>query len=153
MDVTTIPRARGARKRSKRLGRGLGSGKGKTAARGQKGQRARSGSSKRPGFEGGRTPLIRRIPKRGFKRKATGQAQPFQVVNVGDLEKHSAGDRVTPEALAALGLIRSARKRVKLLGDGSLTKKLTVAVHSASDSAKKKVQKAGGTVDLLQQAG
>ncbi len=149
MDVTSIPAMRGARKRRKRLGRGPGSGHGKTATRGQKGQRARTGSRKRPGFEGGRTPLIRLLPKRGFRRKATGQQPPPQIVNVGRLEQCAEGERVTPERLEAMGLIRNGRGRVKLLGEGTLSKRLTIAVHAASGSAKTKVTQVGGAVELL----
>jgi large subunit ribosomal protein L15 len=149
MDVGTIPAVRGARHRKKRVGRGIGSGHGKTATRGQKGQRARTGEGKRPGFEGGRNPLIRRLPKRGFRQKATGRPQPAQIVNVAALERCAAGERITPERLEALGLIRSSTGRVKLLGDGTLSKRLTVAVHQVSGSAKTKVEQAGGTVELL----
>ena len=149
MNVSTLPRVPGARKRRKRVGRGIGSGHGKTATRGQKGQRARTGSGKRPGFEGGRTPLIRLLPKRGFKDKSTGRELLPEVVNVRDLNQCAEGERVTPERLEALGLIRHATSRVKLLGDGKLTKRLTVVVHGLSGSAGKKVAQAGGTVELL----
>jgi len=149
MNIATIPRVPGARKRRQRLGRGIGSGRGKTSTRGQKGQRARTGSGKRPGFEGGRNPLIRRLPKRGFRRKATGRPLPPQIVNVGQLEQCAEGARVTPEQMEAAGLIRHADRTVKLLGDGALSKRVTVAVHAASGSAKAKVEKAGGTIELL----
>ena len=149
MNITTIPAVPGARHRRKRVGRGIGSGHGKTATRGQKGQRARTGEGKRPGFEGGRNPLIRRLPKRGFKQKATGRAQPIEIVNLRQLNACQEGDRLTPERLAALGLIRDATRLVKLLGDGTLTKRLTVAVHRVSASAKDKVAKAGGSVELI----
>jgi len=149
MDISTIPSVPGARHRRKRVGRGIGSGHGKTATRGQKGQRARTGSGKRPGFEGGRTPLIRRLPKRGFRQKATGRPHPPQIVNLRQLDVCSEGERVTPERLKALGLIDDAAGRVKLLGDGSLTKRLTLLVHGASESAKVKVQQAGGALTLI----
>ena len=149
MDITTIPAVPGARHRKKRVGRGIGSGHGKTSTRGQKGQRARTGSRKHPGFEGGRNPLIRRLPKRGFRQKATGRPQSVQIVNVRSLERCAAGERITPERLEALGLVRSASGRIKLLGDGTMTKRLTVAVHQVSDAAKTKVEQAGGTVELL----
>ena len=149
MNVTTIPHVPGARKRRKRVGRGIGSGHGKTATRGTKGQRARTGSRKHPGFEGGRNPLIRALPKRGFRQKATGRPEPAQLVNVRQLEACQEGERVTPERLEALGFIRSAERRVKLLADGELKKRLTVVVHQASASAKSKVEKAGGAVELL----
>src|SRR3989338_5911967 len=124
MDMSRIPAVPGARHRKKRVGRGIGSGHGKTSTRGQKGQRSRTGSRKRPGFEGGRNPLIRRLPKRGFRRKETGHQEPFHVVNLRLLERCTAGERVTPERLKALGLIRSTQGRVKLLGGGTLTKRL-----------------------------
>lgn len=149
MDITTIPSVPGARKRRKRVGRGIGSGHGKTATRGQKGQRSRTGSRKRPGFEGGRTPLIRRLPKRGFKRKERGQTPPPQLVNVDQLNRFADGTRVTPQSLKAAGVIRSAKRWIKLLGDGSVTKRVAVAVHAVSESAKAKVEKAGGSVELL----
>ena len=149
MDVSTIPAVPGARHRRKRLGRGPGSGHGKTATRGQKGQRARTGSRKRPGFEGSRTPLIRRLPKRGFRYKATGRPQAPEIVNVDQLNRCQEGERVTPERLHALGFIKRAAHRVKLLGDGELSKRITVLVHEASESAKAKVTQAGGSVELI----
>jgi large subunit ribosomal protein L15 len=149
MDVTTIPAVPGARHRRKRVGRGTGSGHGKTATRGTKGQRARTGSRKRPGFEGSRTPLIRRLPKRGFRYKATGKPRAAEIVNIGSLNTFKDGERVTPEQLRALGLIPSASGRVKLLGDGALTRRVTIAVHEASESAKAKVAQAGGSIEIL----
>ena len=149
MNVDSIPAVPGARHRKKRVGRGIGSGHGKTSTRGQKGQRARTGSGKRPGFEGGRTPLIRMLPKRGMLYKATGRALPLDVVNVEALNRFQDGERVTPEQLHAAGLIRHAGRIVKLLGDGALTKRLTVVVHRTSESAKAKVAQAGGTIELI----
>lgn len=149
MNVTTLPSVAGAHHRRKRVGRGVGSGHGKTSTRGQKGQRARTGSGKRPGFEGGRTPLIRRFPKRGFRDKSTGQERPTAILNLDQLNRFADGDRVTPERLAQAGLIRDAAHRVKLLGDGALSKRLTVAVHAASESAKQKLEQAGATLELL----
>ena len=149
MDVSTIPSVPGARHRKKRVGRGIGSGHGKTATRGQKGQRARTGSGKRPGFEGGRSPLIRRLPKRGFRQKATGRPARADIVNVHQLNRFADGERVTPERLERYRLIRDAARPVKLLGDGALTKRITIVVHRASESAKAKVTKAGGAVELI----
>ena len=149
MDVTTIPAVPGARHRRKRVGRGIGSGHGKTSTRGQKGQRARTGSGKRPGFEGGRNPLIRRLPKRGFRRKATTRPIPIEVVNVRQLNRCQEGERVDPVRLEALGLIRDPESRIKLLGDGTVTKRLTVCVHRTSATAKDKIVKAGGTIELI----
>jgi large subunit ribosomal protein L15 len=151
MDVSTLPSVPGARKRRKRVGRGIGSGHGKTSTRGQKGQRARTGSGKKPGFEGGRTPLIRRLPKRGFRQKATGQPEPPQIINVGQLNRCAQGERVTLERLHALGLVRSAARPVKLLGDGTVNKPLTVVVHRASRSARAKIAQAGGAVELIRE--
>ena len=152
MDLSCLPSIPGARHRKKRVGRGIGSGHGKTSTRGQKGQRARTGSGKRPGFEGGRTPLIRRLPKRGFRQKATGRPAPLAIVNVEQLNRFQDGERITPERLAQAGLIRHASRGVKLLGDGPLTKRLTIAVHRTSESAKAKVEQGGGSVELLQDA-
>ena len=149
MNVATIPAVPGARHRRKRVGRGIGSGHGKTSTRGQKGQRARTGSGKRPGFEGGRNPLIRRIPKRGFRYKATGHQVPLDIINVSQLNVCQDGDMLTLERLQELGLIHHASHTVKLLGDGSLTKRVTVVVHRTSKSAKTKVTNAGGTVELI----
>jgi len=150
MDISTIPSVPGSRHRRKRVGRGIGSGHGKTSTRGQKGQRARTGEGKRPGFEGGRNPLIRRLPKRGFRYKATGRAKAVEIVNVRQLNRCQDGERVTPERLRALHLIDDAGRVVKLLGDGALTTRVTVVVHRASASAKAKVLKAGGTVELIE---
>ncbi len=149
MDVTTIPAAPRARHRKKRVGRGIGSGHGKTSTRGQKGQRSRTGEGKRPGFEGGRNPLIRRLPKRGGRDKTSGHVRPREVVNVESLNRFEPDAQVTPEQLRARGLIRYEGGIVKLLGDGTLTKKLRVQVHAASASAKEKVQQAGGAVELI----
>ena len=149
MDITSLPAVPGAHHRRKRVGRGIGSGHGKTSTRGQKGQRARTGSGKRPGFEGGRTPLIRQIPKRGFRRKATGH-DPVRVhVNVQQLNRFPDGTRVTPQALDDVRLIKDGSAEVKLLGNGELSKRLTIALHKASASAKAKVEKAGGTLELI----
>lgn len=134
----------GSRKGSKRKGRGAGSGKGKTAGRGQKGQKARSGGTIHPRFEGGQMPLIRRIPKRGFKSL---DRVEYQVVNVRDLGKVD-GD-VSPESLKAAGLVRSLRKPVKILGVGDVETKLTVGAHKFSASARAKIEAAGGTVSVI----
>ncbi|MBI4342864.1 MAG: 50S ribosomal protein L15 [Candidatus Omnitrophica bacterium] len=149
MNIASIPAVPGARHRRKRVGRGIGSGHGKTSTRGQKGQRARTGSGKRPGFEGGRNPLIRALPKRGFRQKATGRPAPHEIVNVDQLNRFQDGQRITPEQLETAGLIRDAARTVKLLGDGTLTKRLTIAVHRTSESATAKVTQAGGTIKLI----
>ena len=149
MDIASIPSVRGAFKRRKRVGRGIGSGRGKTSGRGQKGQKARTGSRKHPGFEGSRSPLIRRFPKRGFRDKSTGHEVPHQIVNVEQLNRFKDGEQVTPQRLEDAGLIEDARHVVKLLGDGALKKRLSVSVHQASEGAKTKVVEAGGTVELV----
>jgi large subunit ribosomal protein L15 len=146
------------RAKRKRIGRGMGSGKGRYAGRGLKGQKSRSGSHKMPaGFEGGQTRLFMRLPKlRGNTSKDAMPIGPFrtrtQGVNVRDLERvFDAGAEVTPEALKAERLIRTTRFDVKILGQGELTKKLTVSVHGVSQSAREKIEGAGGSVVLLRE--
>ncbi len=136
--------ARGARHRRKRIGRGAGSGHGKTACRGLKGQKSRSGFSLRPGFEGGQMPLVRRIPKRGFTnifRKG------YVAVNLLELDRcFDAGARVTVEALRKAGLVKGKVKQVKILGRGELTKSLVVEAHAFSSPARQRIKEAGGEV-------
>jgi large subunit ribosomal protein L15 len=145
------------RKERKRVGRGLGSGKGRYSGRGIKGQKSRAGSHRmRAGFEGGQMPLAMRIPKlRGNTSRDAMPVGPFrtysQPVNIRDLERFEAGEEVTPESLKAKGLIRSVRKDVKLLGVGDLSKGLTVTVHAASATARDKIEAAGGTLTLLKE--
>jgi large subunit ribosomal protein L15 len=145
------------REERKRVGRGLGSGKGRYSGRGIKGQKSRAGShAMRAGFEGGQMPLAMRIPKlRGNTSKDAMPVGPFrtytQPVNLRDLDRFDAGEEVTPESLKAKGLIRSVRKDVKLLGVGELSKKLTISVHAASASAREKVEAAGCTLTLLKE--
>src|SRR5947207_12975986 len=146
------------RKDRKRVGRGLGSGKGRYSGRGIKGQKSRAGShAMRSGFEGGQMPLYMRIPKlRGTTSADAMPIGPFrtytQPVNLRDLDRFEAGEEVTPETLKAKRLIRSVRKDVKLLGVGELSKPLTISVHAASASAREKVEAAGGTLTLLKEA-
>ena len=140
--------AAGSHRNPKRLGRGQGSGTGKTAGRGQKGAGARAGNKSRPGFEGGQMPLHRRIPKRGFKNFSRVE---YQVVNVRDLGGLT-GD-VTPESLKAGGLISTLRQPVKVLGDGELGSSLSVSAHAFSKSAREKIEGAGGSVEVLTGAG
>jgi large subunit ribosomal protein L15 len=146
-----------ARKERKRIGRGLGSGKGRYSGRGIKGQKSRAGShAMGAGFEGGQMPLFMRVPKlRGATSKDAMPIGPFrtytQPVNVGDLDRFDADAEVTPELLKAKGLIRTVRKDVKLLGTGELTKALTISVHAASATAREKVEAAGGTLTLLRE--
>jgi large subunit ribosomal protein L15 len=145
------------RETRKRVGRGMGSGKGRYSGRGIKGQKSRAGSHyMRAGFEGGQMPLMMRIPKlRGSTSKDAMPVGPFrtytQPVNLKDLDRFEAGEEVTPESLKAKGLIRTVRKDVKLLGVGDLSKKLKITVHAASASAREKVEAAGGTLTLLKE--
>lgn len=145
MRLNDILQAAGSHKRRKRVGRGDGTGHGKTSGRGHRGAGQRSGYRRNYGYEGGQNPMVFRIPQRGFSNARF--RREYQIVNVASLERHfEAGSRVDPEALAAAGLIADARKPVKLLGRGELTKSLTVAVGKLSKSAAEKVAQAGGTV-------
>ena len=146
-----------ARKDRKRVGRGLGSGKGRYSGRGIKGQKSRAGSHKmRAGFEGGQMPIYMRLGKqRGSTSKDAMPIGPFRTstvpVNVGSLDRFDDGADVTPESLVEQGLIKNTKTDVKLLGNGELAKKLTVRVHAISETARKKVEAAGGTVSLLRE--
>jgi large subunit ribosomal protein L15 len=137
---------RGSRHRKVRVGRGIGSKLGKTSGAGNKGQKSRKGFSRRPGFEGGQMPLHRRIPKRGFHNPFS---REFAVLNVEMLNAFAAGEVVSPEALAARGLVRHAGRPVKILGDGVLKAALTVRAHAFSQSAEDKITRAGGRVERL----
>ncbi|MAW61158.1 MAG: 50S ribosomal protein L15 [Planctomycetes bacterium] len=134
-------------KARKRLGRGQGSGTGKTAGRGHKGQRSRSGDHPRLGFEGGQMPLYRRIPKRGFTNARF--KKHFTLVNVKDLEVFDAGAEVTLEAVLDAGLTRKTGDLLKVLGNGEISKSLTVKAHKFSASAQSKIEAAGGTAEIL----
>lgn len=143
MKLNDLKPAPGSKKNRRRVGRGLGSGSGKTAGRGQKGQSSRSGFSQGAGWEGGRSRLVMRLPKRGFVHHNT----DYQLVNLGDLNVFEAGATVDAELLQAVGLVRHADRPVKLLGNGELTvRDLRVAVDAYSRSAVQAVQNAGGTV-------
>lgn len=147
MDLGSLKYAPGAVKQRKRIGRGQGSGHGKTSGRGHKGQRSRSGSRKRPWFEGGQMPLQRRVPKRGFtnifKKK-------IEIVNLKDLDaKVKSAKDVAPKELFELGLIRKQDASVKILGDGELKNAINISAHAFSETAKKKIEKAGGKVTQL----
>jgi large subunit ribosomal protein L15 len=137
----------GAKHRRKRLGQGESSGHGKTSGRGGKGQTARSGSSIRIGFEGGQMPLIRRIPKRGFNNARF--TQQFVAVNVGELNQFDNGARVDETALRAAGLANGRADGIKILGDGELSKKLTVSAHAFSASARSKIEAQGGACEVV----
>ncbi len=136
----------GAKKNTKRLGRGSGSGQGMTAGKGTKGQKSRSGGGTPPWFEGGQMPLQRRVPKRGFTNIFK---KEFSIVNLGDLHNFPEGSEIGPLDLLGAGLLRKIRYGVKLLGNGEITQPITVRVHKASASATRKIEAAGGKVELL----
>ena len=136
----------GARHTRKRKGQGVGSGLGKTAGRGQKGQNSRSGGGARPGFEGGQSPLFQRLPKRGFKNV---NRKEYAVVNVSDLNVFENGAEVTIETLIKAGLVNKTYDGVKVLGNGTLEKKLTVKASKFSASAEAAIKNAGGTVEVI----
>lgn len=136
----------GSRKDVKRIGRGHGSGQGKTAGKGHKGQNARSGGGVRPGFEGGQMPLQRRIPKRGFNNIF---AKEIVAINVGSLNKFDNDTVVDADALKAAGLVKNSFDGIKILGNGNLTKKLEVKVNAFSASAKEKIEAAGGKAEVI----
>lgn len=146
VNLSNLRPPRGSRHRKVRVGRGIGSKLGKTAGRGNKGQKSRKGYSRRAGFEGGQMPLHRRIPKRGFHNPF---AREFAVVNVETLNAFAAGETVTPESLRARGLVRRERDAVKVLGDGNLKVALTVHAHAFSKSAQEKITAVGGRVEVL----
>ena len=147
MDLSNLKPAEGSKHSDNfRRGRGHGSGNGKTAGKGHKGQKARSGGGTRPGFEGGQMPLYRRIPKRGFTNINT---KDIVGINVSALEKFDDGAEVTVEALVEAGVVSNPRDGVKILGNGELTKKLTVKVNAFSASAKEKIEAAGGSCEVI----
>lgn len=146
MKLHELRPAPGTRKEPKRKGRGTATGQGKTAGRGQKGQTSRSGGGVRPGFEGGQMPLHRRLPKRGFTNIF---AKEYAEVNVADLNKFEAGTVVTPELLLEKKIIRKLMDGVKILGNGNLEKALTVKAHKFSESAVKKIEAAGGKIEVI----
>ncbi len=150
MDLSTLAPAPGATKKRKRIGRGPGSGHGKTSGKGHKGRGARSGGNTPPGYEGGQMPLQRRLPKRGFRNPFR---EEFNIVNLGQLEaRFEAGSVVDPDGLHAAGLVRRPGRAVKVLADGQLTKALTVKAHKFSGAARQKVEAAGGTVEVVARA-
>ncbi|MBO6215858.1 MAG: 50S ribosomal protein L15 [Lachnospiraceae bacterium] len=146
MDLSSLSPAEGSRQSGNfRRGRGHGSGNGKTAGKGHKGQKARSGAP-RPGFEGGQMPLYRRIPKRGFTNPNT---KKIVALNVSDLNRFEDGADVTVEALCEAGLVKNGFDGVKILGNGELTKKLNVSVNAFSASAKEKIEACGGKAEVI----
>ena len=147
MKLHTLYQPEGAVKERKRVGRGVATGNGKTAGKGHKGQNARSGGGVRPGFEGGQLPLFRRLPKRGFSNA------PFKIeyatINVSDLDKFEDGAVVTPELLKEMGILKQQLDGVKVLGQGELTKKITVKANRFSKTAVEKIEKMGGKAEVI----
>ena len=146
MKLNELGPAPGAKKNPKRLGRGVGSGWGKTAGRGTKGFKSRSGGSVRPGFEGGQMPIHRRLPKRGFCNIFRKQ---FAVINIRDLARFEAGATVDETGLVQAGLVKGPRDGIKLLGQGEIQHALTVKLDAVSKSAREKIEAAGGSVEVI----
>jgi large subunit ribosomal protein L15 len=151
MDLSDLRPPPGATRRARRVGRGIGSGSGKTAGRGHKGRGSRSGGNTPPKYEGGQMPLQRRVPKRGFRRLPRNAAlrDAFVAVNLMRLKDFTDGERIDPVLLAERGVIRGGRK-LKILGDGELTTKLTICAHAFSASAREKIERAGGVAELIE---
>lgn len=147
MKLNNMVAPEGAKHDRKRVGRGVGSGLGKTSGKGHKGQNARSGGGVRPGFEGGQLPLFRRLPKRGFKNALF--KTRYAVINLSDLDKFEDGAVVTPELLKEMGLIKKQLDGVKVLAKGTLTKKLTVKANKFSDAALREIEKIGGKAEVI----
>jgi large subunit ribosomal protein L15 len=146
MDLSHLRPAAGATKKRKRIGRGPGSGHGKTSGKGHKGRGARSGGNTPPGYEGGQMPLSRRLPKYGFHNPFR---EEFSIVNVGSLEQFDAGSVVDSAKLIEVGLVKNAKKRIKILADGTLTKSLTVKAQAFSKQAQEKIVSLGGTAEVI----
>ncbi len=146
MKLHELKPAKGATKARKRIGRGVGSGSGKTAGRGTKGHNSRSGGGVRPGFEGGQMPLHRRLPKRGFTNIFKKQ---IAVINIRDLDRFEAGSVVDEAALVRSGLVKNRRDGIKLLSEGEINIALTVKIDAISRNAKEKIEAAGGTVEVI----
>ncbi len=146
MKLHELQPAEGSRKERNRVGRGSSSGNGKTSGRGHKGQKARSGGGVRLGFEGGQTPLFRRIPKRGFNNI---NRKDYAIVNLETLNRFDEGTEVTPALLIESGVIRDEKSGIKVLGTGTVEKKLTVKAHKFSNAAKEAIEAAGGTVEVI----
>jgi large subunit ribosomal protein L15 len=146
MKLHELKPAEGSRHDRKRVGRGIGSGHGKTAGKGHKGQNARSGGGVRPGFEGGQTPLFRRLPKRGFTNI---NRKEYAVVNLDALNRFEEGTEVTPELLIETGVVRNEKAGIKILAKGKVEKKLTVKAHKFSSAAKEAIEAAGGQTEVI----
>ncbi|MFD1178945.1 50S ribosomal protein L15 [Paenibacillus puldeungensis] len=146
MKLHELSPATGSRHERKRVGRGTGSGMGKTSTRGHKGQNARSGGGVRPGFEGGQNPLYRRLPKRGFLNPTR---KEYAILNIEDLNNFAADTEVTPELLFEQGIVKDAKSGIKILGNGEITVKLTVKANKFSQSAVEKIEAAGGKTEVI----
>jgi large subunit ribosomal protein L15 len=146
MNLHDLTPAKGAKKRRKRIGRGPGSGHGKTATKGHKGLLARSGGGKRPGFEGGQMPLIRRLPKFGF---VNNYRTEYSVLNLKSFENWTGIEMITPQAMVDAGLVKRKTLPIKILGNGELKKPLVIQAHKFSKSAETKIQAAGGRVEVI----
>jgi large subunit ribosomal protein L15 len=146
MKLHELKPAEGSRKERNRVGRGTGSGNGKTSGKGHKGQNARSGGGVRPGFEGGQTPLFQRLPKRGFTNI---NRKEYAIINLDTLNRFEDGTEVTPELLIETGLVSKLNAGLKVLGNGSVEKKLTVRAHKFSSAAKEAIEAAGGSVEVI----
>jgi large subunit ribosomal protein L15 len=146
MKIEDLKPAPGSRKRNKRVGRGIGSCHGKTSCKGHKGQKARSGGTKGPGFEGGQMPLQRRIPKRGFKNRF---AIEYAIINLKDIVKIQDADIITPEILIEKGIIKDLKNGIKVLGNGDIQRPLTIKAHAFSASAISKISAAGGKAEVV----
>lgn len=146
MKLHELKPAEGSRRNRKRLGRGIGSGTGKTAGKGHKGQKARSGGGVRLGFEGGQIPLFQRLPKRGFTNI---NRKDYAIVNLDTLNRFEEGTEVTPELLIETGVVSNAKSGIKILGNGTLEKKITVKANKFSASAKEAIEKAGGQTEVV----
>lgn len=146
MRVHDLSPAKGAKRRRKRVGRGPGSGHGKTSCKGNKGQKARSGGSVHPGFEGGQMPLQRRIPKRGFHNLFK---TDYALINIKDLKRFGQDTVIDLEGLKKAGLVKGMKKKVKLVGDGEISQPVVVKVHRASKSATMKIESIGGKIEIL----
>ena len=147
MELNELKYTTGSNKERKRVGRGIGTGHGKTSGRGQKGQNARSGGGVRVGFEGGQNPLVFRIPKRGFNNYDF--ETKYAIINVGVLNNFKDGTEVTPELLKEMGLVKDMKDGLKIFGNGEITKKLTVSAHKFSKIAKDKIENAGGKAKVI----
>jgi large subunit ribosomal protein L15 len=146
MDLSHLRPAAGATKKSKRIGRGPGSGHGKTSGKGHKGKGSRSGGNTPPGYEGGQMPLSRRLPKFGFRNLFR---EEFSIVNIGSLERFEGGSIIDSDMLVKVGLVKNNKKKIKILADGTLTKSLTVKAQAFSKQAQEKITASGGTVEVV----